>query len=123
MADVNETDLPETDLPESVTAELRRVVEGHCLRLYTMEKLLGTPERSKLVAQFMKKMTGELLCFTLAERALLIRFISETEEVTLKAIEAAGCLEKPLNEVKKDLASLFDRMEQIAFMSESEEEE
>jgi hypothetical protein len=114
MVDVNR----EKDLPETVIKELERVVIRHCMQLHIFERLMGTEERGKEVALFMKKWVGEVLAFNVAERMFIIKFMKETEDAVQESLSRIGYYDNPLDALRQKLNDLIAKAEELSDLVE-----
>lgn len=101
------------DVPPNVLKELEAFVVKQCLQLHAMETLLGTPERGKQVADFMKDVCHTFLTFNIAERSLVVQFIGDTNLAVQAAMEASGVC-NPLSSYKTELDRLIRASAELA---------
>lgn len=94
------------DIPENVIKALEAFVIKQCLQLHALEGLMGTPERGKQVADFMRQLMGEFLRFNIAERTLITQFIGESNIAVQTAMEVSGHCQ-PMSTYKSELDRLL----------------
>jgi hypothetical protein len=75
------------DITPEIRQKLVDVVKGQCIELATLSVVGGVRDAQK-VADFMREWIGRYLDFNGLERALILKFMVETEEAVTGAIKA-----------------------------------
>jgi hypothetical protein len=74
------------DITPEIRQKLVNVVKGQCIELATLAAVGGIRDAQK-IADFMREWVGRYLDFNGLERALILKFMVETEEAVTEAIK------------------------------------